>query len=518
MNKFNLLDHKILNFSDEKVAGNLRELISSELKLFFEENKEIEKKIKNSLTENEIVNNIFKLLDIFSAKPLSNFKEVSKTLSIHKQDVLKLHLYLLKNIGSFQNIIINKGQGKKYWTNIIIPLLKSNSVKNFIEKKYSFPFRIGLFPGVSCMFECSFCGRNYDAVYKRDFAEKGIELFKKIIDEAPSDDTSRFFLSGGLEPLTNPHLSSIIDYLKLKKFKASLYTNGYMLTEKYLKKNNSIFSLDSLRISFYGVNDNETFSVTKKKQAFKIVTNNIINYLKMKHKLGSKTSFGLNFVILKNKSSDVIELFKLISDLNKSVGNDKNNFDFITLREDFRIIGNRMDDDEKEDLIKSIKTIEEMKANDKYLKNIHIDYGFALEPLKNGFNGNKIESSFATYEDLKILAMPQGRVVVDLYGDVYLFGEAGFLDRPGAKKYILGNLFKKISVKKVIEDFITEPNIIDIKEEDRDFLDAWDHVAVKLSKQQKINNDFGISMNEGIINIEKINEVLNSNHKVHFSS
>ena len=43
-----------------------------------------------------------------------------------------------------------------------------------------------------------------------------------------------------------------------------------------------------------------------------------------------------------------------------------------------------------------------MKANDKYLKNIHIDYGFALEPLKNGFNGNKIETNFATYDDLKI--------------------------------------------------------------------------------------------------------------------
>ena len=60
--------------------------------------------------------------------------------------------------------------------------------------------------------------------------------------------------------------------------------------------------------------------------------------------------------------------------------------------------------------------------------------------------------------------------------------------------------------------------VIDIKEEDRDFLDAWDHVAIKLSKQQKINNDFGISLNEGIINIEKINDILNSNHKVHFSS
>ncbi len=518
MDKLNTLNRSILDFSNDETVENLKKHILDELNLFFNKNKEKEKTIKKSLTETEIVNNIFKLLTIFSSKPLSNFEEISKILLMQNYDILKLHLNLIKNIRSFQNIIINKGQGKKYWTNIIIPLLKSKSVQNFIEKKYAFPFRIGLFPGVSCMFECSFCGRNYNAVYKRDFADKGIEVFKKIIDEAPDNDPSRFFLSGGLEPLTNPYLSSIIDYLKLKKFKASLYTNGYMLTDKYLKKNPSIFSLDSLRISFYGVNDKETFSVTKKKQAFKIVTNNIINYLRKKKEIGSKTSFGLNFVILKNRSSDLIELFRLISDLNKSVGNNANNFDFVTLREDFRILGNRMDNAEKDELINNIKIIEQMKIEDKLLNNIHIDYGFALEPLKNGFTGNKIESSFATHEDLKILALPQGRVVIDLYGDVYLFGEAGFLDRPGAKKYILGNLFEKKTLKNVIEDFIKDPKPINIEEEDRDFLDAWDHVAVKLSQQQKINNDLGIGINDGIINIEKINDILNSNHKVHFSS
>jgi dTDP-4-amino-4,6-dideoxy-D-glucose ammonia-lyase len=518
MKSLNINSNAIINFSDQTIADNIKKIITTELILFFQDNKEIEKQITKQLTQKETVNNIYKILDIFSSKPLTNYHDISKILSIYNKDILKIHLLLIKNIKVFQDIIINRGQGKKYWINIIIPLIKSHSIQNFIKKKYAFPFRIGLFPGVSCMFECSFCGRNYSAVYKKEFAEKGLKVFEKIIDEAPKDDQSRFFLSGGLEPLTNPYLSSIIDYLKLKNFKASLYTNGYMLTEKYLRKNPSIFSLDSLRISFYGVNDSETFSVTKKKQAFKIVTNNIVNFLKIKDEIGSKTSFGLNFVILKNKSNDVVELFKLVSDLNKSVGNNKNNFDFITLREDFRILGNRMDDNEKNELIKNINVIEEMRENDNYLKNIHIDYGFALEPLKNGFNGNKIESSFATLEDLKLLALPQGRLVVDLYGDVYLFGEAGFLDRPGAKKYILGNLFEKKTMKKVVEDFIDRPNSIDIKEEDRDFLDAWDHVAIKLSQQQKMNSEFGIGLDDGFINMETINDILKSNHKVHFSS
>ena len=517
-NLLNIIDKNFIDFECAENIEPIKDKILEEIKYFFKKNNNFENDIKLYLNEKEIVQKIYEIIAIFSSKPLSKFNEISNKLKIEDVNLIKLLFVIVRNIKLFQEIIIKKGQGSKYWINIILPLLKSKSVQNFIEKKTVFPFRVGLYPGISCMFECVFCGRNYDAVYNRDYAQKGLDVFKKIIDESPTEDKSRFYLSGGLEPLTNPYLSSIIDYLKFKNFNASLYTNGFMLTEKYLKKNPSIFSLDSLRISFYGVNDQETLSVTQKKNAFKIVTNNIVNYLKLKDKLNSKTSFGLNFVILKNRSADVLELFKLVSDLNKSVGNKKNNFNFITLREDFRIFGNRMDHSEKDELIKNIEILEKMKKNDEFLNNIHIDYGFALEPLKNGFNGNKLETNFATFDDLKILALPQGSVVVDLYGDVYLFREAGFLDRPGAKKYILGNLFKKDTLSQVIESFIKNPQKIDFQEGDRDFLDAWDHVSVKLSQQYISYKHAGINSNEGIINIEKINELLDSNHKVHFSS
>ena len=150
-------------------------------------------------------------------------------------------------------------------------MLKSHSVKNFIEKKYSFPFRIGLFPGLSCMFQCSFCGRNYDAVYKRDSADKGVEIFKKIIDEAPPGDSSRFFLSGGLEPLTNPKLGRIIKTGSDLGFKLPLITNAYSLTEGYIKKNPEIWLLDSLRVSLYGHDDQSYKEITQLDKSFKMV-------------------------------------------------------------------------------------------------------------------------------------------------------------------------------------------------------------------------------------------------------
>ena len=256
----------------------------------------------------------------------------------------------------------------------------------------------------------------------------------------------------------------------------------------------------------------------KKKNAFEIVTNNIFNYLVEKNEKNSKTSFGLNFVILQNRSDDVIELLKLISKINRRVNSPKkNNFDFLTLREDFRIFGSRIDEEEKIKLIKNISLVEKMVKEDEYLNGLFIDYGFALEPLKKGFLGNKFDDIFASLEDLKILGVPQASVSVDLYGDVYLYRESAFLDRPGAKKYIIGNLHKDKNMKTIIENFTYKPKQINILESDRDYLDSWDHVTVKLANQINKNKNYGFSLDNSAINIENSNFILNSSHQVHYS-
>jgi dTDP-4-amino-4,6-dideoxy-D-glucose ammonia-lyase len=488
-----------------------------EVNLFLNKNSYFYNKIANLDKKFNCIEKIIKIVFLFSRKPLITYREICVILKINKNDLIILN-NIIKNIDLFQKIIIKKGIGTKYWTNTIIPLYNSKSVQKFLNKKYSFPYRVGLFPGLSCMFKCSFCGRNYDAAYKKDSLSLGMEIFFKLIEESPTNDPSRFFISGGLEPLTNPDLSKLIIKLKEKKFNASMYTNGYMLTKKYLEKNDFIFNLDSLRISYYGINPENTFKVTKKKQAFEIVNENIINYLIQKEIRNSKTSFGINYVILKNQNSDVIDLLNIFSDINKKINNNKNNFNFLTLREDFRILGERMTLNERDSLHITFKKINEYIKQDKILSNLFIDYGFALEPIRNGYIGNKLEDNFASKEDLGILGVPQARVVVDLLGDVYLFGEAGFLERPGAKKYIIGNLIKQGSMKDVITNFINlRNNNIEILESDRDFLDAWDHITIKFANQQKDNLEFGIFDKDSAINIDSINSLIKSNYQVHYS-
>ena len=86
------------------------------------------------------------------------------------------------------------------------------------------------------MFKCTFCGRNYDAVYDRSKLDQGMQMFKKLISEAPKNDDHRFYIAGGLEPLTNPNIGDLIGELREAGFKSSMYTNAYMLTETFLKK------------------------------------------------------------------------------------------------------------------------------------------------------------------------------------------------------------------------------------------------------------------------------------------
>ena len=54
----------------------------------------------------------------------------------------------------------------RYWNNTISPLLDNGSLENAVNGIYAYPNRVGLYPGMTCQFFCTFCGRNYNAKYK----------------------------------------------------------------------------------------------------------------------------------------------------------------------------------------------------------------------------------------------------------------------------------------------------------------------------------------------------------------
>ena len=217
------INQKILNyFSYGKIENK-----SDQLFLFFQtiidkfKKKTINNELKNINFDKNNTEKLIELVFYLSKEPLTPYKDLADKVNISKNTFIDF-IKIIREIEVLQKIIIADGLGSKYWINTILPLLKSNSINNFLNQKYSYPFRVGLFPGISCMFECSFCGRNYDAVYKRSSLDQGMQDYFNLIDEAPTEDPNRFYISGGLEPLTNPKLTMLFDKLREKKFNSSL--------------------------------------------------------------------------------------------------------------------------------------------------------------------------------------------------------------------------------------------------------------------------------------------------------
>ena len=110
--------------------------------------------------------------------------------------------------------------------------------------------------------------------------------------------------------------------------------------------------------------------------------------------------------------------------------------------------------------------------------------------------------------DMRKSAYPQVSAAVDSYGDVFLYREAGFLDRPGNDKFIIGRITKQKSLEDIIVDFINNKTEIEPHASDARFMDAFDHIATILINQTENDKDLGIPFELGpvsarsVINVE----------------
>ena len=92
-------------------------------------------------------------------------------------------------------------------------------------------------------------------------------------------------------------------------------------------------------------------------------------------------------------------------------------------------------------------------------------------------------------------------VCVDLYGDVFLYREAGFLNRNGNEKFIIGRVNNDTSFKQVIENFLNNTRGIEVEKNDIRFMDPFDHVMTSLINQAEDDKNFGIPFKEGPITL-----------------
>jgi len=444
---------------------------------------------------------------ILQSEILDHFKiEISTLLTLND---------IIRSSKLFQNIILKEGIGKKYW-NSIIPFAKNTDL--VLDKKLSLPKRIVIFPGVSCMFFCGFCGRNQSAKYPMSSVGTGTQMFKNLFKETKNN--TLYSIGGGLEPTTNPQLGEIIELANESNIRMPLITNGYSLTENFVKRNPGIWKLDSLRLSLYGVDEESYYFITRLKKSYSMVIKNSINFLKLRNEINPKLKFGLNFIVIPENIDQVLKILDLVGEINKNVTNGRG-VDFITLRDDFQSatghdenaeeekkkykLHSKMDDELRKKLFEVLNEFKKIRENK--FPDLHVDYGYSIFAVSRGVVSqglNMIKS-----ERLPDYGYPQLSLAIDLYGDVFLYREAGFLERFGNKKFIIGRLNEKNSLEKIIENFLKDGDPIKYEKSDTKFMDSFDHVLGSIINQAKEDKEVQIPFDKGPIlarsNLTKLN-------------
>jgi len=450
--------------------------------------------------DNSMVEEISLIIHRLSEMPWTTQKDLLEELNISKDELIELNKVIYNN-DFFQQLIVKEGLGRKYW-NTMIPYIKNGVNEKVVNYEYQYPFRLALFPGLSCMYYCGFCGRNQKAKYKGSVIKEGNQRFKDIISNMPKQST--LSISGGLEPLTNSGLGDIISHAKSEGVRVPLITNGHMLTPKYLEKNPGLWDLDSLRISLYGTNEESTYFVTRNKKAYHMVKSNVVEFLKLRNEINPKLKFGFNYIILPENIDTILQLLDYINDINSKVDNGRG-VDFLTLREDFGSVteinddvdksveGRKyhldgfMTDEQREHLIDVFHEFN--KRKDKMCPDMHVDFGYAMVALGDGVLGKPLAR--VSGEQMRKSGYPQMSVAIDSLGDIFLYREAGFLDRPGNQKFCAGRIGEK-TIEDTLKDFIGNKVQVDRKESDCRFMDSYDHLMTLLVNQTESDMEIGV--------------------------
>jgi MoaA/NifB/PqqE/SkfB family radical SAM enzyme len=159
----------------------------------------------------------------------------------------------------------------------------------FIFKKQTvnyLPIRLWIETSARCNLRCRLCvNRNMpeDLKGNMDFA-----LYRKIIDEARGYVYDINLFHRG-EPLINPHIVDMVKYAHENKIKTRLHTNATLLNPE-ISEGLIKAGLNLISFSF----DGYTASIYEKNRigaAYDKTLVNIIDFLRIKKRLGSKTPF-----------------------------------------------------------------------------------------------------------------------------------------------------------------------------------------------------------------------------------
>ncbi|KXK61165.1 TDP-4-amino-4,6-dideoxy-D-glucose deaminase [Micromonospora rosaria] len=417
------------------------------------------------------------LARIYGNAPFVPLEQARHELGVDRAGFERL-LELFTRIPALRAAVEN-GPSGRYWTNTVLGLERAGVFDAVLARKPTFPHLVGLYPGPTCMFRCHFCVRVTGARYQASSLAGGNEMFASVIDEVPAGNRDAMYVSGGLEPLTNPGLGALVSRAAGRGFRIVLYTNSFALTEQKLKGEQGLWDLHAIRTSLYGLTDEEYQATTGKQGSFTRVRANLARFQQLRAEREAPIRLGLSYIVLPGRAGRLSALVDFIAELNEAAPDRP--LDYINLREDYsgRPDG-KLSPDERAELQDELNRFREKAAQ--RTPTLHVDYGYALHSL---MMGTDVQLVRIRPETMRPTAHPQVSVQVDLLGDVYLYREAAFPGLAGADRYRIGTVGPDTTLTEVVESFVTSGATVTPQAEDEYFLDGFDQaVTARLNQME----------------------------------
>ena len=92
---------------------------------------------------------IFLICHRLSFFPFTSQAELLRETKLSKESIEPLNR-IIRHSTLFQAIILDGGPGRQYWQNTIVPAVQSGGLKSVLNGNFSFPYRVGVWTGVSC--------------------------------------------------------------------------------------------------------------------------------------------------------------------------------------------------------------------------------------------------------------------------------------------------------------------------------------------------------------------------------
>ena len=430
-------------------------------------------------------------LRMLTTRPFCRLRDVAEACRCNYDEAIRLIAAINRNRETA--MFLGKFSGDApYRRSTIQPITESGAVKAFLEGNYRYPFTVGIYPAVSCTLSCTFCARARGEQYKEEDIAPGNELFRQLFAQAPRDLPRRFYLSGGLEPLTNPELAELVRFAAGFGHRMQLYTNGMMLTPRFLAKNEGLWHLDTLRISFYGADDETAQLTTSRAGLATRVIANAKDLVRLKAKRGSTLRIGFHHVVQSGQITHLRRIAQaLVSIADQSP--DRRGINFLTLRENHAASGKAaISGDERERLRDELIDLQSFFVEEG-MKEFEVDLGDGMRGLVEGAETAPVRR--VTHSDILGRGYPQISVVVDLLGDVYLYREAAFIGRAGADRYIIGRLTPELGLAELLQQYLADRDRFVVpRAGDEIFLDAFDHAVTAYLRQASDDLHFGSNL------------------------